>query len=119
MISTTSGGFALSFSDVGVGDMNVTKRGAPYDLTGATPFAWVKLLPTDPDANKLLDLVPTIVAPNTLGTIQIYVIGANSTALVSANAFWNLMVKLSGTQRINLVSGKFNIVQLPTHPPFP
>jgi hypothetical protein len=115
-VSTTSGGSAVSFSDAGSGHINVTKRGLPFDFTGATPYAWVKLLPTDPDGSKLLDLAPTIVSPATLGTIQIFVTGAASNTLVSANAFWNLIVKLTGLQKLNLVRGQFDIVQLPTHP---
>lgn len=118
-VSLTSGGPPVAFLDAGIGHMNVTKRGTPFDLTGATPFAWVKTLPTDPDGSKLIDLAPTIVAPNTLGTVQILVLGTNSNSLVNANAFWNMEIKLVSGARFNLVRGSFQIEQLPTHPSFP
>jgi hypothetical protein len=116
-VSTTSGfGSPVVMLDVGVGHMNITKRGTPFDLTGATVYAWVKAQPTDPDGSKLLDLAPTIVSPNTLGTVQIYVLGATSDSLLTSPGFWNMMVKLIGGQTFNLVRGQFSIAQLPTHP---
>jgi hypothetical protein len=116
-VSNTNGGPPAVMFDIGVGHHNVTKRGTPLDMTGWSVWAWVKTNPTDLDANKLLDLAPTLVTPASLGTVQIHVTGALSTALLSAKAFWDMIGADGVGNRLGaLARGEFDIEQLVTHP---
>ena len=117
-VSSTSGGAPITLGDAGTGDHIVIKRGAPLNMTGWTPYAWVKVNNTDPDANKVLDLAPTILTPQTLGTVQIYVLHGVTTSLTNATAFWDMIAQDNSGNRIGrLVQGMFNVVQVMTHPP--
>lgn len=117
-VSTTSGGSPVTLVDAGTGHHNVTKRGTPLDMTSWSVWAWVKNFNTDPDANKLLDLAPTITVPANLGTVQILLAGSTTTALLNATAFWDMIGQDSSGNRLGtLARGMFTIEQLMTHPP--
>jgi hypothetical protein len=117
-ISTTVGGAPINFSDAGSGHIVVVKRGIPVNFTGNSVWAWVKTTPEDPDANKLLDLVPTF-NPAVLGTVQIFVPGTATVSLASASAFWDMIVGFPSSTRTGpLVKGQFSIAKIITHPAF-
>jgi hypothetical protein len=117
-VSSTSGGTPITLGDAGSGHHVVTKRGTPLDMTGWSVWAWVKALASDPDANKLLDLAPTILTPTNLGTVQIKVLHGVTTALVSASAFWDMIGQDAAGNRVGrLAQGIFSIAQIMTHPP--
>lgn len=115
-ISETSGGPAVNITSAGTGVLSLVKRGIPLDITGWSIWAWVKKKIDDADANKLLDLVPTI-ENATDGRVQILLTDEDSYGLVkNPEAFWDMVGQDLLGQRHLLVQGEFEISKVVTHP---
>jgi len=118
-LSLTSGGSAIDITDNGTGVQTLIKRGAPFNLTGWTVWAWVKNKPTDPDASLILDLAPTLLNAAD-GRVEIHVDDHDTFLLnetASPNAFWDLIMADASSERYGrYIAGKFQITKIVTHP---
>lgn len=119
-VALTLAGAPVDITAVGEGIHTLTKRGLPFDLTGWNAWSWVKTSTSDDDANKILDLAPTIVTPSD-GRVQIAVSDNASWGMNEyPKAFWDLiMADNLGERYGKYAKGKFQILKAITHPVLP